>query len=129
MNRFISIAAILGGLFLLAFTEFTYAEGLSDQVSKHIGERIMTAERSTKINCGDGRLCKSALLSKVYTEREFRPAWSDDYGPFPYVEEFLDAVREAHREGLRPEEYRLSTIEAALSGLYENLIKSEPRTV
>ena len=125
MNRFISIAVILGGLFLLALTELTYAEGLSDQVSRHIGERIVTAERSTKINCGSGRLCKSSLLTKVYTEREFRPAWSDDYGPFPYVEDFLDVVREAHHEGLRPEDYHLKTIETALSGLYESLIKGE----
>lgn len=125
MNRFIPIAVIAGGIYLFVFGGLTYAENLSDQARKHIEERIITAEPSSNIDCGGGILCRSSLLPRVYSEREYRPAWSDDYGPFPYVEDFLEALRKADQEGLNPKEYRLSEIEAGLSGLYESLIKGE----
>ncbi|MEN6320781.1 MAG: L,D-transpeptidase family protein [Syntrophaceae bacterium] len=125
MNRLISMAVITGVIFLFVFAELTYAENLSDLVRKHIGERIMTAEHSSNINCGDILLCRSSLLPRVYSEREYRPAWSDDYGPFPHVEDFLEVLRKADQEGLNPKEYHLSEIEAGLSGLYESLMKGE----
>jgi len=125
MNRYISIAVIAGGIFLFVFAELTYSENLSDLVRKHIEKRIMTAETSLKINCGDGLLCRSAFLTTVYSNREYQPAWSDDYGPFPSVEDFLEVLRKADQEGLNPKEYHLSEIEGALSGLYESLMKGE----
>ena len=123
MDRFISLITIFISIFI--FSELSYAENLADQVRRQIQERINTAQESSQGACRDSVVCKSTLLPKLYTEREYLPAWSDDYGPFPYVEDFVEVIRNAYREGLRPEDYQLHKIEAALSGLYTSLIGGE----
>ncbi len=125
MHRNTSIAIVIAGIILMAFTGLSYAGGLAEDVSACIGERIGLAESSAQIPCGEGQICKSALVAEFYAERKFKPAWSDDFGPFPGVEDFLEAVRNAYREGLRPADYNLHKIEAALSVLYEILIRGK----
>ena len=125
MNRFISRITIFISIALFIFSELSYAENPADQVRRQIQERINTAKESSQGVCRDSLVCKSALLPKFYTEREYLPAWSDDYGPFPYVEDFVEVIRNAYREGLRPEDYHLNKIEAALSGLYTSLLGGE----
>ena len=104
---------------------FSYGETLSDQVTGHIEKRMKGAQIPEKIICVDGQVCKSFLVKNFYMERKFRPAWSDDFGPFPYVEDFLEVIRNAHLEGLRPEDYYLHKIELTLAGLYESLLSAK----
>ncbi len=126
MNKVVSIIRIISVIFILIFVEVSYAENLSDQVSRLIEERIRASEVSPIIKCGDGLSCESVILAKFYTEREYRPAWSDDYGPIPYVKDLLEVIYTAHHEGLNPEDYHPAKIEAVISGLHERRIKREP---
>jgi murein L,D-transpeptidase YcbB/YkuD len=126
MNKVVSIARIISVIFPLFFVEVSNAENLSDQVSRLIGERIRASELSPKINCGDGLSCESVILPKFYTEREYRPAWSDDDGPIPYVKDLLKVIYTAYHEGLNPEDYHPGKIEALISELHERRIKGEP---
>jgi L,D-transpeptidase YcbB len=119
------IAAIFISVLLLVFAERAPAETPADQVSRHIRERIKALEVSPKIKCGEGLSCESALLPKFYSERDFQPAWSDYYGPTPYVKNFLEVVRVAYREGLNPEDYHPGKIEAVIIELNERRNKGE----
>jgi len=123
MYKSISLKIAIAGIILVVFTGFSYARTLAEEVSTHIGERIKASEVSAKIICADGQSCKSALMPKFYVERKFKPAWSDDFGPFISVEDFLEVIHNSYREGLRPEDYHLQTIEATLAGLYESILR------
>ncbi len=52
----------------------------------------------------------SADLSCFYERRSFVPAWITEQGPSPEVEDLLSAIGGAEEDGLRPEDYRLSSL-------------------
>ena len=129
MKKTISIIALLTVLTLVALSDISHAETLTDQVRTRIGDRIGGAEQPSKIAPSEGLPSLSPLLFQFYEERGFRPAWSDDYGPSPDVEDFLEVIRSACSEGLNPEDYHLNKIEEALSDLYASQIGLEPYDV
>ncbi len=94
MRKRFPIAAIFISVLLLVFAKLVLAENLTDQVSGNIRARINAAEVSSQSACVDAVLWRSELLPKFYAEREFRPAWSDDYAPIPYVEDFFEVISE-----------------------------------
>jgi len=122
MKKTISTITLLTVITLLALSDISHAETLSDQVCSHIGNRIRGAEVSSKVAYPYGLPSVSPLLSQFYEGRGFRPAWSDDYGPSPDVEDFLEVIRSAYREGLNLQDYHLNKIEAVLSDLYASQI-------
>ena len=129
MKKTICIITLLAVIMLLALPDISLAENLSDQVCSQIGNRIKGAEVSSKVAYPEGLPSVSPLLSQFYEGRGFRPAWSDDYGPSPDVEDFLEVIRSAYREGLNPQDYHLNKIEAVLSDLYASQIGLEPYDV
>ena len=122
MRKTISTIALLTVITLLALSDISRAETLSDQVCSHIGDIIGGEEVSPKVAYPFGAPSASPLLSQFYEGRGFRPAWSDDYGPSPDAEDFLEVIRSAYREGLNPQDYHLDKIEAVLSDLYATQI-------
>jgi murein L,D-transpeptidase YcbB/YkuD len=122
MKKIISTITLLAVIMLLTISDISHAETLSDQVYSHIGNRIKAAEDPSKVLCDAGLPCGSPLLLQFYVERGFRPAWSDDYGLSSDVEDFLEVIRSAYREGLNPKDYHLDKIEAVLSELYASQI-------
>ncbi|MGD1151982.1 MAG: L,D-transpeptidase family protein [Syntrophales bacterium] len=122
MRKTISTITLLTVIMLLALPDISLAETPSDQVCSQIGNRIKGAEVSSKVAYPEGLPSVSPLLSQFYEGRGFRPAWSDDYGPSPDVEDFLEVIRAAYREGLNPQDYHLNKIEAVLSDLYTRQI-------
>ncbi len=122
MRKTISTITLLTVIMLLALPGISLAETPSDQVCSQIGNRIKGAEVSSKVAYPEGLPSVSPLLSQFYEGRGFRPAWSDDYGPSPDVEDFLEVIRAAYREGLNPQDYHLNKIEAVLSDLYARQI-------
>jgi L,D-transpeptidase YcbB len=129
MKKAISIITLLTLLTLLALSDISHAGNLSDEVRSRIGIRIGTVELSAKAEDHAGLQSFSQLLFQFYEGREFRPAWSDDCGPSPDVEDFLEVIRSAYREGLNPEDYHLDKIEAVLSYLYASQIELGPYDV
>lgn len=114
---------------LLALSDISYAETLSDQVCSRIGISIGGREPSTKVTYPEVLSSVSPLLFQFYEERGFRPAWSDDYGLSLDVEDFLEVIRSAYREGLNPQDYHLNKIEEVLPDLYASQIGLEPYDV
>jgi L,D-transpeptidase YcbB len=72
---------------------------------------------SREITCQDGVLCKSTLLPEFYRARSYEPAWSEEGILSSQVTAFIQALKEAESDGLRPEDYRVSAIESLLTGL------------
>ena len=129
MKKIISAITLLTVFTLLALSDISHAETLSEQVCAHIGISIGGAEPSAKVAYPTGLQSPSPLLFQFYKGRGFWPAWSDDFGPSPDVEDFLEVIRSSYREGLNPEDYHLNKIEAVLSDLYASQIGLEPYDV
>jgi L,D-transpeptidase YcbB len=129
MKKTISTISLLAVIMLLTISDISHTETPSDQVCSHIGNRIKRSEALSKDAYRDGLPSVSPLLSQFYAERGFRPAWSDDYGLSPDVEDFLEVIRSAYREGLNPQDYHLNKIEAVLSDLYASQIGLGPYDV
>jgi L,D-transpeptidase YcbB len=129
IKKTISIITLLTVLTLLALSDISHAETLTDQVRTQIIDTIGGPEPSAKIAPREGLPSLSPLVFQFYEGREFRPAWSDDFGPSPEAEDFLEVIRSAYREGLNPEDYQLNKIEEVLSDLYASQIGLEPYDV
>lgn len=129
MKKIISAIAVLIVFGLLALADILHAETLKDQVRTQISDRIKGAEGPSKFSPPEGLPSFSPLLLQFYDERGFQPVWSDAYGPSPDVEDFLEVIRFAYREGLNPEDYQLNKIEEMLSDLYATQSGLEPYDV
>ena len=110
------------GLLTLAFAwgtlffplESLQATRLSDRVGETLRKRIAISPEPLKIVCRAELLCGSAVLPRFYKHRAFQPAWITDHGPQPQATILINAIHEANREGLRPQDYHLAAIEALL---------------
>jgi len=110
----------------LAFGDKVAATNLSDQVRDILGSRIEEAGILPRVLCGGALIWVSPLLPPFYERRSFLPAWNGDDGPRPEVDAFLRALQEADQEGLRAEDYNLSTIESLLAELRQNMALKNP---
>jgi murein L,D-transpeptidase YcbB/YkuD len=89
-------------------------EVIGERLRNRIEAAAEMAETAELVACGDLVYCSCALPS-FYERRSFRPAWFGEDGPLPRVYELLDAVRDADREGLIPEDYHPVAIVEALA--------------
>jgi murein L,D-transpeptidase YcbB/YkuD len=126
MNKIITIAIVTLGVLLFAFLRNTGAEVLSDRVNGHIRQRLEMAEMSSSDVREEHPLFRSVLLPEFYQQREFRSAWSSGNDLSPRIEPFLNIIQKAGCEGLRPEDYRIERIQAAMSEIRSKLIREEP---
>ncbi|MGA1874498.1 MAG: L,D-transpeptidase family protein [bacterium] len=101
---------------------------LLERVSFYLQEQIEAAVRQPsaasiplKITVGGEPIRSSFRLLRFYDQRDYRPGWSDDHGPFPQVYNLIDALRQAPFHGLRSEHYHLPQIMAFLAGIYETM--------
>jgi murein L,D-transpeptidase YcbB/YkuD len=125
IKKTISIITLLTVLTLLALSDISHAETLTDQVRTQIINTIGGAERQAII-APPGSQSLSPMIVQFYEERGFRPVWSDDFGPSPEAEDFLEVIRSAYHEGLNPDDYHLNKIETVLSDLYATEAGLEP---
>lgn len=118
------------GLLTLAFAwgtlffpfENLQATSLSDRVSETLRKRIAISPEPLKIVCRAELLCGSAVLPRFYKHRAFQPAWITEHGPQPQATILIKAIHEANREGLRPQDYHLDTIEALLEKTHHSVV-------
>ncbi len=92
-------------------------ESINVEIQNLLRKRISFDVSVGKITCYQDIPCQSSLLPEFYAPRSYKPAWSAEGDLSPQIGAFVRALREADRDGLRPEEYRISTIEALLSSL------------
>ncbi len=100
--------------------------GLSfdDKVRYAVWGRLATVEDPPLV-CADGEpILASAAVKDFYEARYYRPAWSKDGSPGEAAEDLRAAIREAVRDGLRPEDYHLRVLEK-MDGLREPALTAE----
>lgn len=102
------------------------AQVLTDQVDERIRSRIEAAGVPPRITIGEERIYASVALPTFYERRAYRPAWSGEEGPMPYVDELVRAIRAADRQGLNPRDYHLTKIEAVRAEVQENRTQKRP---
>jgi len=80
------------------------------------------------LQCSVGQeiICASMVLPRFYELRAYELAWIGDEGPLPCVDDLIRAIRQADREGLRPEDYHLADIEAKLQEFRQDQQQNKP---
>jgi murein L,D-transpeptidase YcbB/YkuD len=103
------------GLSLLLHPADVPAEGLSDQLTVCLADRISLKNGNQDIFCHTSKLvCGSDLLRRFYERREYRPAWITDDGIRPDASTLMGVINQADGEGLRPDDYHLISIQEFL---------------
>ncbi|HEY7535917.1 MAG TPA: L,D-transpeptidase family protein, partial [Thermodesulfobacteriota bacterium] len=113
------IVIFIQALFLVLSSSFGYAQGinvqgLSEQLRENLGNRIEREHIFQNDTIEDEFMGISALLARFYARRNYYPAWITNYGPSPQVDALIRVIRQANREGLKPDEYNLGAIEDKL---------------
>ena len=116
--RFIALPFLLA--IALFSNEYASAQGLIGQVRKALKERTTIKTVPHGVVCKGELLCGSVVLPRFYSLRDFSPAWLSANGPRPEVTNLVQAISQAHLEGLSPQDYHLSTIESLLEEIRHN---------
>jgi murein L,D-transpeptidase YcbB/YkuD len=111
-NALLIIAILLGTTFISH--ETVSAENLSERVSVILENRVNHPGNLKKTSCGADLICGSSVLAEFYRNRFFRPAWSTDNGLRWESMVLIRVIINAEKEGLRSEDYHLSSIEKLL---------------
>jgi murein L,D-transpeptidase YcbB/YkuD len=112
-------------IFISLFFGILIAESSPDPLNVQIEKRFEVAEESSRMFCGESLIYGSAALQDLYLNRLFQPAWISDEGPLPQVESFLNEVRKADLDGLKPEDYHLGHIMTLVSEWRSSEAKNE----
>ena len=102
------------------------AQPLTDRVDEFLRTRIETAGVPPRIEIGDELIHSSVVLPLFYERRGYRPAWSDNSGPVALVDELVETINQADREGLRPADYHLDRLRTTLAEIRQNQINRSP---
>jgi murein L,D-transpeptidase YcbB/YkuD len=99
---------------------------LTDRVDEFLRSRIEAGGTPPRIEVGDELIHSSVVLPLFYERRGYRPAWSDDSGPVALLDELVEAIGQADREGLRPADYHLDRLQTTLSEVRRNQENQAP---
>ncbi len=111
MKRITVIAVAFIWVSLLAPAQGVTSSDLSDRVGEILEHRLTVMPIPERFICRRQILCGPNTLTRFYSERDFRPAWSDDEGPTADAATLVKAILEADRDGLRRDDYHLAPIE------------------
>jgi len=127
MFRMLALIVLFLGTINLSSIHTASAESVSDQVSELLRDRIGFTIGQQKIVCGLEPLFGSAVLTRFYSHRDFRPAWIADGGPGPLAKRFVESIRQADDDGLRPDAYHLKRIEELMTETQLELMTNQPK--
>jgi len=126
MFRMLALIVLFLGTINLSSIHAASAESVSDQVSELLRDRIGFTIDQQKIVCGLEPLFGSAVLTRFYSHRDFRPAWIADGGPAPLAKRLVESIRQADDDGLRPDAYHLKRIEELMTETQLELMTNQP---
>ena len=66
---------------------------------------------------GNAPIRAQELVAKHYQQMSFAPSWSGPDGPTAHVDSLIAVLRDAAREGLRPADYHVATIDSLVRRL------------
>ena len=98
------------------FRSRTQQEAVSDEIR----DRILAVGTHAGIVINQDSIHASAVLMAAYKDRDYRAFWSADQGLLAQADSLVEAIKEADREGLRPEDYHLAAIEGKMGELRQS---------
>jgi L,D-transpeptidase YcbB len=119
-KRTFHLPIIVAGFFIFVLWQSGMSQPLPEKVRELIRNRIEAAGFLPQISVKDDLIYASVMLLEFYERRVYRPAWLDQNGPTPQVDELILAISGAHREGLRPEDYHLENLSLLMEHINES---------
>ena len=94
----------------------TQQEAVSDQIR----DRIAAVGTRAGVVINQDSIHASRVLPAAYKDRDYRAFWSADQGLLAQADSLVEAIKEADREGLNPEDYHLAAIEGKMGELRQS---------
>ena len=116
----ILIVLVLVGMSVTNSGQQSLSSNRIDEIREILRSRIEQADYPPHITVGEEIIHASVDLQRFYEDRLFQPAWVRADGHLPAAEALLQTIRDAVREGLRPDDYHLAMAEALLGRLRAN---------
>lgn len=113
----IKTAAAISVLIILTFLSLAtvvQAATLLEPVGRAIASRLNDDRMPPVIRLAGMIPLESELLPEFYAGRDYAPAWVDDAGLLPAVDDLLEALRDSATQGLCSDEFHLPFIELVL---------------
>jgi murein L,D-transpeptidase YcbB/YkuD len=105
-------AMLVVGWSILGVDASHAAEDFADSMRAALSQRLHPSGIAASRMGADPRLPVGNLLAHFYAQRAYEPAWTHQDGALPEVESLLTVLATADRDGLRPQDYQLTQLEA-----------------
>ena len=114
-NKNTSRYFVLIVLLLIAFQTLSNTQIFADStasilIKNHLKKKIELETTKERFHCRGELICGLSQIPLFYQLRGFFPAWCSDQGILPQAESLITEIKEAHDEGLRPDDYHLTNI-------------------
>lgn len=86
---------------ILALSQFGIARAETDSLDREIQSRVEQMAEPGALTIGERSIAAEPLVSKIYAQREFRPAWSSEGN----VAALLDEIERSEDHGFEPDEF------------------------
>ena len=113
----VAIQAVVLGL--SAGWQWASAKSITESVGEELRRKLSHLERQDASFCRKQALCGEVVLTRFYERRDFLPAWMDQEGRFTRAKDLVGSIRECVLEGLKPDVYHLTAIEALVADIEE----------
>ena len=103
----------------LSNTRIFADSGASILIKNHLKKKIELETTIERFRCRGELICGLSQIPLFYQRRDFFPAWCSDKGILPQAESLITEIKEANNEGLRPDDYHLSSILSLIKKIEE----------
>ncbi len=90
-------------------------QGFIRQVSRHIKSQLARDNPNENLVCQGEVICGLKLIPLYYQERHYVPFWMDNKGLRPAARRLIQAIKQADRDGLHPDDYHASIVNILLA--------------
>lgn len=98
-------------------SEGALAQKTLEQIQTSLEKRIRFAQQHERFICGGEYIYDSSLLAGFYNDQHYSPSWFTENGLKNEVKTLINTIKEAELDGLNPDDYHLTAIEALLPEL------------
>ncbi len=107
----------------LTSTAALSAEADLDTSARIIRATIAHVRAPSNIAVGQTEIRVAGMLKRFYENRGFAPAWSGPEGPLSQIDSFVEALKNAGDDGLRPGDYPIEKIRSLTESLRAGIAK------
>ncbi len=109
-HHIVLIVLLLTVFQTLSYTQIFAGSTFSILIKNHLKQKIEFETTRERLRCRGELICGLSQIPLFYQRREFLPAWCSDKGILPQAESLITEIKGANNEGLRPDDYHLSSI-------------------